>query len=226
MAKAEEYIKGDHYLFKTKIISNTEIAERKFLLRFEKQSEMKAGHVVAASINERIEPRIYSVCSGENDDFIQIIFDLKEDGELTPKMAKLKGGDHLFVSKPYGSFMPTTEQKMWWISTGTGIAPFYAMFKSDYKCVKLLHGAREKSQFYFEKEFRLGLKERYVQCSSSTESVGDFSGRVTDYLEKEVNLPTDNKYYLCGRALMVVEVRDILISKGIPYENIISEIFF
>lgn len=226
MAKAEEYIRGDRYLFKTRIISNTEITEGKFLLRFEKQSEMKAGHVVAASINDEIEPRIYSVCSSESDDWLQILFDLKEDGQLTPQMAKLNADDHFFVSKPYGSFMPTKEQNMWWISTGTGIAPFYAMFKSGYDCVKLLHGAREKSQFYFEKEFRLALKEQYVQCSSVLDGSGDFSGRVTDFLEQESNLPTDNKYYLCGRALMVVEVRDILISKGVPYENIISEIFF
>ncbi len=226
MAKAEEYIRGDHYLFKTKVISNKEITQDKFLLRFEKQFEMKAGHVVAVSINDEIEPRIYSICSGEEDAFLQILFDLKEDGQLTPELKKIKAGDSVFVSKPYGSFMPTTEQPMWWIATGTGIAPFYAMFKSNFNCVKLLHGAREKSQFYFEKEFRLGLKENYLQCSSATDEIGDFSGRVTDYLENESNLPTNNKYYLCGRALMVVEVRDILISRGIPYENIISEIFF
>jgi ferredoxin--NADP+ reductase len=33
-------------------------------------------------------------------------------------------------------------------------------------------------------------------------------------------------YYLCGKALMVVEVRDLLISRGIPFENILSEIYF
>ena len=226
MAKAEEYIRGDHFLFKTKVILNNEITVDKFLLRFEKQFEMKAGHVVAVSINEEIEPRIYSICCGEDDNHLQILFDLKEEGELTPKLKMLKEGDTIYVSKPYGSFMPTTDQPMWWIATGTGIAPFYAMFNSNYSCEKLLHGAREKSQFYFEKELRIHLKDKYVQCCSTPNGVGDFSGRVTDYLESETNLPTDNKYYLCGRALMVVEVRDILISKGIPYENIISEIFF
>ena len=33
-------------------------------------------------------------------------------------------------------------------------------------------------------------------------------------------------YYLCGSADMVVEVRDILIGKGIPFGHIISEIYF
>ena len=34
------------------------------------------------------------------------------------------------------------------------------------------------------------------------------------------------KYYLCGSAEMVVDTRDILIEKGIPFENIVSEIYF
>ena len=34
------------------------------------------------------------------------------------------------------------------------------------------------------------------------------------------------KYYLCGSAEMVVEIRDILIEKGIPFDRIISEIYF
>ncbi|HEY5511946.1 MAG TPA: hypothetical protein VIK10_13065 [Prolixibacteraceae bacterium] len=32
--------------------------------------------------------------------------------------------------------------------------------------------------------------------------------------------------YLCGQALMVVEVRDLLIQKGIPYDHIYAKIFF
>jgi ferredoxin--NADP+ reductase len=36
----------------------------------------------------------------------------------------------------------------------------------------------------------------------------------------------DQKYYLCGSAEMVVESREILISKGIPFNNIVAEIYF
>jgi len=49
---------------------------------------------------------------------------------------------------------------------------------------------------------------------------------VTDYLKSVAALPGDYKYYLCGRAEMVVEARDILIAKGIPFNKIISEIYF
>ncbi len=40
------------------------------------------------------------------------------------------------------------------------------------------------------------------------------------------SLPLNEKYYLCGNPLMVNEVRDLLIERGIPFDNILSEIFF
>lgn len=226
MPKAAEYIRGDQYLFKNSVLAIEEVATDKFLLRFEKQFELKAGHVVAVAVDQSHDPRIYSVCSGEKDQYLQILFDLKEEGLLTPQLAKLKAGDTFYVSKPYGSFMPDAEDSMWWIATGTGIAPFYAMMRSGYHAAMLLHGAREGAHFYFEREFKQALKENYIRCNSGTDGVGDYFGRVTAFLENQEQLPTNNKYYLCGRALMVVEVRDLLISKGIPYGNIISEIFF
>lgn len=226
MAKEEEYIRGDQYLFKNKVLTLDEIANGKYLLQFEKQFELKAGHVVAISVEKSYDPRIYSVCSGENDKQMQIIFDLKEDGLLTPQLSTLDVGDTFYVSKPYGSFLPDNEMPMWWIATGTGIAPFYAMMRSGYTAEMLLHGAREASNFYFEREFKQALRENYLRCSSGSDGVGDYFGRLTSYLGNIDQLPTNIKYYLCGRALMVVEVRDLLISKGIPYGNIVSEIFF
>ncbi|MDA3881481.1 MAG: oxidoreductase [Prolixibacteraceae bacterium] len=226
MSIKKKYIKGNHYLFENKVVNIEEIATGKFLLTFEKQFDVKAGHVVAIAADESHQPRIYSLCSGETEKFMQILFDLKLDGVLSPKMAKMKPGDVLFVSKPYGSFLPENESAMWWIATGTGIAPFSAMLQSGYKADKLLHGARKASNFYFERDFKLVLKDNYIRCNSGKDGLGDYFGRVTDWIEKQEKLPVANKYYLCGRALMVVEVRDLLIAKGIPYENIVSEIFF
>jgi len=226
MAKPAEYIRGDQYLFRNKVLAIDAVAKGKFILRFKKQFNLQAGHVVAVAVDQSHDPRIYSVCSGEQDPYLHILFDLKEDGLLTPQLSKLKTGDTFYVSKPYGSFMPDAEAPMWWIATGTGIAPFYAMMRSGFKAEMLIHGSRCGSHFYFEKEFKQALKENYLRCNSGTDSIGDYFGRVTSFLENHDQLPTNNKYYLCGRALMVVEVRDLLISKGIPYSNIVSEIFF
>jgi ferredoxin--NADP+ reductase len=225
MAKAEDYIRGDHYLFANSVIDVREITEGKFILKFEKQFDFKAGQVVAITHNKSSDPRIYSLCSGEKDGEMQILFDLKESGLLTPQLAVLIPGKRIYVSKPYGRFLPEANKNMWWIATGTGIAPFYAMMRSGYKADRLLHGGRSGDLFYFDREFIHVFHGDYWRCNTGNDGMGDFFGRVTAYLEKE-ELHKDNKYYLCGRALMVVEVRDLLISKGVSFENIISEIFF
>jgi ferredoxin/flavodoxin---NADP+ reductase len=226
MEKKEEYFNDDQFLFANNVLDVTEVTSGKFILSFKKQFGFKAGQVVALTSDRNLEPRIYSLCNGQNDLQMKILFDLKKEGQLTPKLASLKPGDRLYVTKPYGSYLPTYELPMWWIATGTGIAPFYSMMCSGFNAEKLLHGAREGSQFYFDEEFKHSLRENYIRCSSGNDGLGDFFGHVTNYLENLESLPKQIKYYLCGHALMVVEVRDLLISKGIPYENIISEIYF
>jgi len=70
------------------------------------------------------------------------------------------------------------------------------------------------------------MGERYIRCCTKEQSCNVFPGRVTAYMNEINNQPTQINYYLCGKALMVVEVRDLLISKGVPYENILAEIYF
>jgi len=70
------------------------------------------------------------------------------------------------------------------------------------------------------------LVENCVRCCSGVSACNVFPGRVTSYLKDLVDIPIDINYYLCGKALMVVEVRDLLISRGVPYQNILAEIYF
>jgi len=53
-----------------------------------------------------------------------------------------------------------------------------------------------------------------------------YAGRVTEYLIEQPTLNPGLKYYLCGNAEMVVDTQDILIIKGIPFDQIVSEIYF
>ena len=56
--------------------------------------------------------------------------------------------------------------------------------------------------------------------------MGVYHGRVTRYLAEEESLDPELNYYLCGSAEMVVDTRDVLIRKGIPFNRIVSEIYF
>ena len=217
--------KKEPQLFKQVVTNNEEISPGVHVISFQRNSEFLPGQVVKIGVDTDHPPRIYSICSGNQEDEIRILFNIKDDGFLTPKMAAMIPGDILYVSEPYGSFLGTNEPA-WWIATGTGIAPFYAMYRSGMSESKMLiHGVRHLNQFYFEDELEWSMGKNYVRCCSKEQSCDVFPGRVTNYLKGLTDLP-DVKYYLCGKALMVVEVRDMLIERGVDYANIIAEIYF
>ncbi len=215
----------DH-LEKVTLSGVQEISEGVFVISWHRTRDFVPGQVVKITLTPEIPPRIYSICSSNSDPEMRVLFNVKEDGLLTPRLAAAIPGDKIMVSKPYGSFR-TTREDAWWIATGTGLAPFYSMFQSGLgENKRLIHGVRKLSQFYFEDELDWAMGDRYIRCCSQESACNIFPGRVTDFLRNEPSLPPGNKYYLCGKALMVVEVRDLLIERGVPYGDILAEIYF
>ncbi len=201
------------------------VARDVFILTFPRTFSFKAGQVIGLTTTEEIAPRLYSLCSAPDDAHAQILFNVRKQGELTPYLSKLKAGDDILLDEPHGTFLGTDEPA-WLIATGTGIAPYYSMMRSGFsKNKKLIHGEKTSDGFYFSEALRKTLGKNYIQCASRSNS-GDFHGRVSSYLSKIKVLPKDVKYYLCGNPDMVIEVRDLLISRGISYQNIVSEIYF
>lgn len=208
-----------------KVTRNEVIAPGVHVISFEPSFPFIAGQMVFAALEAAGTKRLYSIASGENDTEISILFDVKPGGALTPSLSQLRPGDALYCSVPQGSFTGT-HGKAWWIASGTGVAPFRAMFRSGPSENKVfIHGGRFLHSFYFQEEFAT-LGDRYIRCCSTQTGEGIYEGRLTRYL-LEANLPSDNcKYYLCGSAEMVVETRDLLIGRGIAFDNIVSEIYF
>lgn len=207
------------------LTNNEEISPGVHVISFQRDFEFIPGQVVKISLSPDQVPRIYSICSGNKEDEIRILFNIKRGGELSPRLAALIPGETVYVSEPYGSFTDT-RKPAWWIATGTGIAPFYSMLQSGFAENKtLIHGVRQLNQFYFEDECEQTLGEKYVRCCSGESSCDTFTGRVTDYLSQLEQLPGVD-YFICGKALMVVETRDLLIEKGVPFSKIHAEIYF
>jgi ferredoxin--NADP+ reductase len=182
--------------------------------------------VIGIALEENGPRRLYSICSGENDEEIQILYKVVDEGYLTPQLSDLDPGDTIWITPPGGEFVSNQDPALW-IATGTGIAPYYAMLRSGQAENKiLLHGNRYLEQYHFFDEFREVLGDKYIRCCSAETDPDVYSGRVTNYLKEQNELDPDIMYYLCGSADMVVETRDILIAKGVSFGNIISEIYF
>jgi ferredoxin/flavodoxin---NADP+ reductase len=213
-------------LIKTEVLHNVRISNTSGVLYFNRNFVFKAGQVMGLTTQQRIPPRLYSITSGEKDTHIEILYKIVPKGQLTPRLNDLQPGEPIYITNVFGTFL-APEEPAFLIATGTGIAPFISMIRSGLKAgIILLHGSRKISDFYFESYLRSVLKEKYIQCFSGVGSTPIFKGRVTEYLRNIDSLPIQYKYYLCGSAEMVVDVRDILIDRGIPFLNIVSEIYF
>ena len=215
-----------HTLYKKQVQAIRNIADGVFVLSFVHDFKFKAGQVIAVDLIPDGQPRLYSVASGENEVLMDILFDEKKNGKLTPFLSVLKPGDDIYVSQPFGSFTTVTE-KAYWIAAGTGVAPFVSMARSGLaKNKMLIHGGKADENFYFSDLLEKLLPDSYIRCCSQQEDSKYFRGRLTLWIDNQQRLPADAHYYLCGSAEMVVQVRDILIAKGIHFQNIISETYF
>ena len=188
-------------------------------------SDFSPGQCVQVTVAPDIPPRTYSIASGKADGRWDILFDVASGGTLSPRLASLNPGDPVYLSLPFGTFMDAPGPAVW-IATGTGIAPFLSMARSGNIAGKaLIHGSRKLSGLFFHRFLLSLLGTSYVPCCTSGSAAGVFAGRVTSYLG-EGRLDTRRRYLLCGSAEMVVDVRDLLIRRGVPFSRIAAEIYF
>ena len=210
---------------KVTVLSNYKVSTGVYVLEFKRPFPFRPGHVISIEL-QGMSRRIYSIASGNTEDRIKILYDVKKEGLVTPLLKEVKPGEWITISEPFGNFYGE-KGSAFWIANGTGIAPFYSMLCSGMGESKtLIHGGRSLTTFYFQDDFSKQLNHNYIRCSSVEKLDGIYPGRLTSFLKEHNHLPPNQKYYLCGSPEMVVEVRDILISKHIPFGNIIAEIYF
>ncbi len=207
------------------ISGNEKIAHSSYLLSFRREFDFIPGQVISIFHGIFKARRIYSIASGNRDAFIRILYKVNPSGLITPQLSYLKKSNTITVSLPYGSFCSLPGKGVC-IATGTGIAPFASMyFSGDFEEKILIHGSRTLEEFYFSHEF-MKLGDRYIRCCSGENDSQCYPGRVTGYLKQYHKTGNDIIYYLCGKAEMVVDVRDYLIESGVSFTNILAEIYF
>jgi ferredoxin--NADP+ reductase len=212
-------------LRQVRVEANVEVAPEVRRLSFSRAWDFVPGQSIALTIDPAVPPRFYSIASGTADALVDVLYDIVTDGLLTPRLAALVPGDILNASAPFGAFQDAKGPSCW-IATGTGIAPFISMARSAPVHGKtLVHGSRTIAGLFERQYFQDCLGPAYVPCCTREPAEGVFSGRPTAWLSFR-ELPSVERYLLCGNSLMVVDARDILISRGVPFENVVAEIYF
>jgi ferredoxin--NADP+ reductase len=213
----------------TEVTGLSEAAPGAYVLSIPKLSDFIPGQCLHVTPGPDIPPRAYSIASGRDDPEWEILFTVVPGGLLTPRLCALTPGDRILVSEPFGEFRDE-EGRSVWIAAGTGVAPFASMVRSGMTAGKsLIQGSRTPDRLFYRELFQPAVD--YVPCCTSTDGGAEYHGRVTEYLEaylkrRSAALSADARYLLCGRTEMVVETRDILLARGVPFTNIAAEIYF
>jgi ferredoxin/flavodoxin---NADP+ reductase len=210
-----------------KIIAVRHLTESTFVLQLERNGlPFQTGQFVIIRRPDTIVQREYTVYSSEKDDFLEVLIRQIPEGKITPRLKKISPGEELEVDGPFGFFrfqpgmFPT--KKFLFVATGTGISPFHSFVKTypdlNYR---LIHGVRYTEEAYEHGHFE---NEKVTLCTSG-DTTGDYCGRVTDYLSTQ-KVDNDTQCFLCGNSEMIHEAFDILTGKGIPVQNIYTEVYF
>ena len=92
-----------------KIISRREFNGSAYILRFERKDLIfTPGQHINVGIKDD-DDRPYSIYSGINDDYIEILVKEVKNGNISNKLKLLKSGDEVSVGSPHGSFTIDTD---------------------------------------------------------------------------------------------------------------------
>jgi NAD(P)H-flavin reductase len=231
--------------FKGKVLRNEFITPTVFEIDFQLDLDnfnFEAGQFIMVKFKdpenlEKTLSRAYSILSAPEKKIVTLCIKYVEGGKGTTFLKNLKKDDFVDLSGPYGKFVyKTTKPRFpFFISTGTGIAPYVSMIESE-KFQKdhptrgvCLFGVRSNDEILYEHNFSKDKKFEFIATVSKPDpNWKGFKGRVTHYL---MELPhnydwTLADYYICGGNDMIKEVKEILASKGVPKDQIYQEIYF
>jgi ferredoxin/flavodoxin---NADP+ reductase len=191
---------------------------------------------LALMIDDKRIARPYSFLSAPQQKPLEFFFYTAVDGVLSNALIELVPGDTILVKEKSNGFFVLNElpdsRDLWMIGTGTGIAPFFSILKTDepwerYENVVLVQGVRTESDLQYQsliEEIQHDFPTRFTfQAFVSREPVaGAIQGRIpaaieSGLLEDTVNRKLEvahSQIMLCGNPDMVKDTVEILKSRG------------
>ncbi len=183
---------------------------------------------------EKLIKRAYSIASSSSQDFIEFYITLVHSGALTPRLFNSKIGDKIWMGKKaVGMFTLDeidAENNIILIATGTGVAPYMSMLRSNALSRKgktiVVHGAANSWDLGYSSELQL-LQSIYQNFSylptitmPEKEPVG-WTGD-TRFIQNIIKageienkwgfkpLPENTHVFLCGNPKMIESVSEVL----------------
>jgi ferredoxin--NADP+ reductase len=192
---------------------------------------------LALSHNGELERRAYSMASAPGEP-LEFFLNVVDGGAFSPTLCALTAGASILVEKKAQgfftlSYVPDCEV-LWLIATGTGLAPFIAMLRSEepwrrFPRIVVVHGVREAAQLAYRDELASHSEAHagrlvWVPVVSRDPGAPDvLHGRITTALESgELERcsgialsPEKSHLMLCGNPDMIRDLGGLLEPRGL-----------
>ena len=217
--------------FTAKVIKNIQLTPDVIQLSITKPEnfEFKAGQFVTIFLtkDEKKIPRSYSILSQPSQkEHLDLCIKIVENGFASTIFKETKINDEFYVKGPFGHFVFDTQTKNdhVFIGAGTGLVPFYSMIKellpTTKSKFKLIFGTKTQKDLLFHQEF-IELQNKYPHFSYfPTLSREDWDG-AKGHVQEHITGDLQNKtFYICGLKELVLETKELLLSREVKPENI------
>lgn len=217
----------------TKVVENRHWTDTLFSLRVEGAAlDFQAGQFVriALDIDGQRVARAFSFVNPPQDPTLEFYGVIVPEGPLSPRLARLRTGDALYVAGNPAGFLVLREvpdaQTLWLISTGTGLAPFLSILRTEapwqrFKNIVVVHAVRHAAELTY-REVIQKTGARYVTIVSRESAPGSLAGRIPaaiadGRLEKAAGValsPETSHVMLCGNPQMLKDAQAALAARG------------
>jgi ferredoxin--NADP+ reductase len=218
------------------VIENRHWTDALFSLRVRApRLSFQAGQFVriALDVEGARVARPFSFVNPPADPLLEFYGIVVPEGPLSPRLEKLSAGDRLYVASNPAGFLVLSEVPdagtLWLISTGTGIAPYLSILRTEtpwqrFSDVVLVHAVRYAQELVYQdllkKMQRPGFK--YVTFVSREPHPGSLAGRVPaairdGRLEAAAGAALDaagSHVMLCGNPQMLKDATAALAERG------------
>jgi ferredoxin--NADP+ reductase len=219
-----------------------------FRFRVERPEYLKfrAGQFVMIGLEVDGKPimRAYSITSPEWDEELEFYSIKVPNGPLTSRLQHIKVGDEILLSgRAVGNLLPFSllqGQRLWLLSTGTGVAPFASILRDEgtyqkFEEVYLTHTCRQAEELQYSKQLvdwvyndplcdELAKKQFRYYSSVTRDPDYPRQGRITDLIRSgklfdDLGIPAGldperDRVMLCGSMEFNTELRDMLEEAG------------
>jgi Na+-transporting NADH:ubiquinone oxidoreductase subunit F len=217
----EEYFLVKEFLTTVESISPLTHDTRLFRFRLDDPAEIsfRPGQFVQFRIPGAGEERAYSIASSPNSpNIIELIVRLVPGGLSTTYLFnKLKVGDRVYLTGPYGEFYlrEDTDAPIILVGGGSGSAPIRSIItflkeKNSPRKIISFYGGRTPRDIYFSEEYKKLEQEmkdftHYPAVSEPVDGDGwnGEKGLITQVMERHLQNIPHYEAYLCGPEIMI-----------------------